>query len=35
VLPENTAMLKVFRKFGFLPGPQRAHEVVHLTLELV
>ena len=35
VLPENTAMLKVFRKFGFLPGPQRAHEVVHLTLKLV
>jgi RimJ/RimL family protein N-acetyltransferase len=35
VLPENTAMLKVFRKFGFLPGPQRAHEVVHLRLKLV
>ncbi len=35
VLPENTAMLKVFRKFGFLPGPQRAAEAVHLTLKLV
>jgi RimJ/RimL family protein N-acetyltransferase len=35
VLPENTAMLKVFRKFGFLPGPQRAPQVVHLTLKLV
>ena len=35
VLPENTAMLKVFRKFGFLSGSQRAHQVVHLTLKLV
>lgn len=35
VLPENTAMLKVFRKFGFLPGSQRAPQVVHLTLKLV
>jgi RimJ/RimL family protein N-acetyltransferase len=35
VLPENTAMLRVFRKFGFLPGSQRAPQVVHLTLKLV
>jgi RimJ/RimL family protein N-acetyltransferase len=35
VLPENTAMLKVFRKFGFVSGPQRAPQVVHLTLKLV
>jgi RimJ/RimL family protein N-acetyltransferase len=34
VLPENTAMLKVFRKFGFLLGPQRASQVAHLTLKL-
>ena len=34
VLPENTAMLKVFRKFGFMPGPQRAAQVAHLTLKL-
>jgi RimJ/RimL family protein N-acetyltransferase len=35
VLPENTAMLKVFRKFGFLPGSQRDPQVVHLALKLV
>jgi hypothetical protein len=35
VLPENTAMLKVFRKFGFVPGSQRAPQVVHLMLKLV
>jgi RimJ/RimL family protein N-acetyltransferase len=34
VLPENIAMLKVFRKFGFLSGPQRAPQVAHLTLKL-
>jgi RimJ/RimL family protein N-acetyltransferase len=34
VLPENTAMLKVFSKSGFLPGPQRSSEVAHLTLKL-
>jgi len=33
VLPENTAMLKVFRKFGFRPGA-RAPQVVHLVLKL-
>jgi len=35
VLPENTAMLKVFRKFGFLPGSQRDPQVVRLALKLV
>ena len=35
VLPENIAMLKVFRKFGFLPASQRAPQIVHLTLKLV
>ena len=35
VLPENTAMLKVFRKFGLVPGSQRAPQVVHLMLKLV
>jgi RimJ/RimL family protein N-acetyltransferase len=35
VLPENVAMLKVLRKFGFLSGSQRVTEVVHLTLQLV
>jgi hypothetical protein len=27
-------MLKVFRKFGFMLGPQRAAQVAHLTLKL-
>ena len=35
VLPENTAMLNVFRRFGFLPGSQRTPQVVHLALKLV
>ena len=35
VLPENIAMLKVFRKFGFLPSSERPAQVVHLTLKLV
>jgi ribosomal protein S18 acetylase RimI-like enzyme len=35
VLPENTAMLKLLRRFGFLSGSQRAHQVAHLTLKLV
>ena len=35
VLPENVAMLKVFRKFGFLPDSQRATQIVHLTLRLL
>jgi RimJ/RimL family protein N-acetyltransferase len=34
VLPENTAMLKVFRKFGFRPGARRAPQVTHLVLKL-
>jgi RimJ/RimL family protein N-acetyltransferase len=35
VLPENTAMLKVFRRFGFLPGSHRDPPVVRLALKLV
>ena len=35
VLPQNTAMPKLFRKFGFRIGPQRVLEIVHLTLKLV
>jgi RimJ/RimL family protein N-acetyltransferase len=34
VLPENTATLKVFRKFGFRPSPKRDPQVVHLVLQL-
>ena len=34
VLPENTAMLKVLRKFGFQPGSQRTSQVAHLRLNL-
>src|SRR5258708_6694317 len=34
VLPENTAMLKVFRKFGFRPSPKREPQVIHLTMQL-
>jgi RimJ/RimL family protein N-acetyltransferase len=34
VLPQNTAMLKVFRKFGFRPGSKREPQVVHLVLQL-
>lgn len=34
VLPENTAMLKVFKKFGFQPGSKREPQVVHLALQL-
>ncbi len=34
VLPENAAMLKVFRRFGFLSGSQPTPQVVHLTLKL-
>ncbi|WP_029587663.1 GNAT family N-acetyltransferase [Bradyrhizobium sp. URHD0069] len=35
VLPENTAMLKVFKKFGFRPDSKRDPQVAHLTLQLV
>jgi RimJ/RimL family protein N-acetyltransferase len=34
VLLENTAMLKVFSKFGFRPGPRREPQVIHLVKEL-
>jgi RimJ/RimL family protein N-acetyltransferase len=34
VLPENTAMLKVFSKFGFRPGSKREPQVMHLTMQL-
>src|SRR3954451_17658446 len=34
VLPENTAMLKVFGKFGFRPASKRPLQVVHLALQL-
>jgi hypothetical protein len=33
-LPENTAMLRVFSKFGFRPGPKREPQVIHLTMQL-
>jgi len=34
VLPENTAMRKVFSKFGFTHEPGRGPQVVHLALKL-
>jgi ribosomal protein S18 acetylase RimI-like enzyme len=34
VLPEITAMLKVFKKLGFRPGSKREPQVVHLALQL-
>jgi RimJ/RimL family protein N-acetyltransferase len=34
VLPENSAMLAIFRKFGFQPSSRRASDVVHLSLTL-
>jgi len=34
VLPENTAMLKLFKKFGFRTDPKNPPQVVHLTLQL-
>jgi RimJ/RimL family protein N-acetyltransferase len=34
VLPENTAMLKVFSNFGFRPGSRREPQVIHLTMQL-
>jgi RimJ/RimL family protein N-acetyltransferase len=34
VLPENTAMLKVFSKFGFRRGPNQEPRVVHLAKPL-
>lgn len=35
VLPENTAMQKLFKKLGFTPGPKREPRVIHLVLPLV
>jgi RimJ/RimL family protein N-acetyltransferase len=35
VLPENTAMLKLFRKFGFQRGSKGSPQVVHLMLQLL
>jgi len=34
VLPENTAMLKLFKRFGFRPDAKGSPRVVHLTLQL-
>ena len=34
VLPENTAMRKVFEKFGFHPAPRRDPQTIHLVLKL-
>ena len=34
VLPENTAMRKVFSKFGFRPGARREPQVIHLVMRL-
>jgi RimJ/RimL family protein N-acetyltransferase len=34
VLPENTAMRKVFKKFGFQPAPKREPQVIHLVMHL-
>jgi RimJ/RimL family protein N-acetyltransferase len=34
VLPENTAMRKVFTKFGFQPAAKREPQVIHLVMQL-
>ena len=34
VLPENTAMIKVFGKFGFKPAPRRDPQTIHLVRKL-
>jgi RimJ/RimL family protein N-acetyltransferase len=34
ILPENAAMLKIFRKFGFKPAARRDPQTVHLALSL-
>ncbi|UPJ48209.1 GNAT family N-acetyltransferase [Bradyrhizobium sp. 200] len=34
VLPGNTAMLKLFKKFGFRSGSKGSPQVIHLTLQL-
>jgi ribosomal protein S18 acetylase RimI-like enzyme len=34
VLPENSAMLKLFRKFGFKTASKGSPQVIHLALQL-
>ena len=34
VLPENSAMLKLFRKFGFKTATEGSPQVIHLALQL-
>ena len=34
VLPENSAMLKLFEKFGFKPASKGSPQVIHLALQL-
>ena len=34
VLPENTGMLKLFKKFGFRADSKGSRQVIHLTLQL-
>src|SRR5882757_2026880 len=34
VLPENSAMRKVFSKFGFKPAAKREPQVIHLVMQL-
>jgi RimJ/RimL family protein N-acetyltransferase len=34
VLPENTAMRRVFEKLGFKPAATRDLQAIHLVLEL-
>ena len=34
VLPENSAMLKLFRKFGFKTAAKGSPQVIHLALQL-
>jgi RimJ/RimL family protein N-acetyltransferase len=34
ILPENTAMLKLFNRFGFRPGSKRDHQIIHMVLQL-
>jgi RimJ/RimL family protein N-acetyltransferase len=34
VLPENGAMLKLLRNFGFRPASKGSHQVIHLALQL-
>jgi RimJ/RimL family protein N-acetyltransferase len=34
ILPENTAMLKLFNRSGFRPGSKRDHQIIHMVLQL-